>query len=145
MGRLAHDDLARSGERGQPRGDVRREPGGRVRPARARAALDLRGAERRHPGVDPDVHRERLEARGQLASELAGAPLDGQRRLDRVHRGELSEWSATWNSHDTEFRPEGVRLEELWNESAPPVVIPLDEFRAAVAAWREALATNRGA
>src|SRR6185503_14601429 len=71
-------DLAALRGAGESRGDVRRGPGGRERPALAGATADLGGAHERLTTVDSHVQLHGRKDAAVLLVELLGALPDGE-------------------------------------------------------------------
>lgn len=88
--------------------------------------LDDDGRPRARGGLAARFLETDLQADAALAGELL-------RRLDRAAVGESNELIA--NAHCLELGPEQVRIEPLFDPTAAPVDLPLEELRDLVSAW----------
>lgn len=59
--------------------------------------------------------------------------------IDRVRRGEETEWDVTGNAHVVTLRHSGAVIENLWDESLGTATLSLDSLQACVLIWKDFL------
>jgi hypothetical protein len=73
-----------------------------------------------------------------LDSDVRSGPGECQeliRLIEAVKDGRRLEWSGTYNAHAVTIRPDGVVIENLWDDSLGVAHIPLELFRDCLEAW----------
>ncbi len=57
--------------------------------------------------------------------------------VDDIEHGRRVEWSSTYNAHAVTIRPDGVVIENLWDDSLGVAHLPLKVFRSCIESWAE--------
>ncbi len=75
-----------------------------------------------------------------LTIDIQQSPEWAQELLDKIEAiqvGTLPKWERNGNAFYLELSADGAAIEDVVDETSPIQTVSLDEFRAAVLAWRE--------
>ncbi len=75
-----------------------------------------------------------------LTIDIQQSPQWTQELIDKIEAiatGKLDRWERNGNAFYLELSPDGAAIEDVVDETSPIQTVSLDEFRAAVLAWRE--------
>jgi hypothetical protein len=65
------------------------------------------------------------------------------REIDLVASAKKGVFEGTGNAHTITISPDGVALENVWDESLPKASLTLTQFRNLVTAWKDAIENIR--